>query len=80
VAERRDRALREATPAAEPGQVSLVPAATAPGPLASAPSSGAVTAERTFVLRAPSAEALEAAVNAVRAGLPSGTELEERPS
>lgn len=80
LAERRDRALREATPAAEPGQVSPVPAATAPGPPASAPSVGAATAERTFVLRAPSAEALEAAVNAVRAGLPSGTELEERPS
>jgi hypothetical protein len=72
VTERRDRALREATPEAQ--------ATAAPQPMEQAQPAGASAPERTLVLRGASADALDAAVAALRAGLPAGVELEERPS
>jgi hypothetical protein len=70
IAERRDRALRDATPE---GSGEIV-AETAPVPAPPA------TVERTLVLRGSSAGEVDAAVAALRAGLPPGVELDERPA
>ena len=63
--ERRDQPLRGGTPEREAGPES--------------PSEAGAPVERSVVLRAPSVEALETALAAVRAGLPTGVELDDSP-
>jgi hypothetical protein len=69
ITERRDRGLREATPVA-PSAEAVESTVAAPPPVS----------ERSFRLRAETAEALAAAVAGVRAGLPADVELEEMPA
>lgn len=75
IAERRDHALREAVP------IAGAPAPTAvEGAEATAPTEEPAPAERAFRMRAGSAAQLDAALAALRDGLPAGVDLEELPA
>lgn len=72
IVERRDHGLREATP--EAAEAPAMPAASEPME-AAAPRA----VERTIRLRAATGEEMDAAIAAVREGLPDGVELEDSP-